>query len=475
MEFLSIIIDGADQSKHDLPHFKDSSKMSDEITKVKMHLYGALVHGRAAYAFTIPDHEKQGHNTTIQVLQHILEDLKRKDGKLPPVLKLQLDNTTEQNKGQFLYGYLAMLVEYGVFREIEVSFLPVGHTHEDIDQFFSRVSVYFRHHDVFSREEMTMAIRNAYTFKDTGQPPTVLHWDTVANVSDFLSEYTNNFAAGCMSYRHVRFFRSSSDQKVWLQVTSKMNSWGDALDPWRGLQEFTTHTVPFNTSYGVPNFDRSYDLLGHLPDAATRACKLNSKEQKKFRDNLHLLHNFFANFTRTHLVDIESMLDQATAPPAKWPWLRENVRFLFGTMPGQGAENSQQQQLQKGLPLPEVGKAYLCRSADKTEKFCLGIVKGHSPDGNVHMQYFTLPNNRADAYLSVYTAVLDTATRSECYPKEDPGVLQYPVTMAKIKKLSDGTVKSFNIHANDHEHCAYYAAVFKGGKDLECRSHERRI
>ena len=196
LEFLSIIIDGADQSKHDLPHFKDQSKMSDEMAKVKMHLYGALVHGRGAYAFTIPDHEKQGHNATIQ----------------------------------------AMLVEFGVFREVEVSFLPVGHTHEDIDQFFSRVSMYFRHHDVFSREEMSKAVRSAYTFKDTGQPPTVVHWDTIANVSEFLASYTNNFAAGCMSFRHVRFFRSSTDQKVWLQVTSKMNSWGDALDPWRGLQ-----------------------------------------------------------------------------------------------------------------------------------------------------------------------------------------------------------------------------------------------
>ena len=475
LEFLSIIIDGADQSKHDLPHFKDQSKMSDEMAKVKMHLYGALVHGRGAYAFTIPDHEKQGHNATIQVLQHILEDLKRKGGSLPPVLKLQLDNTTKQNKGQFLYGYLAMLVEFGVFREVEVSFLPVGHTHEDIDQFFSRVSMYFRHHDVFSREEMSKAVRSAYTFKDTGQPPTVVHWDTIANVSEFLASYTNNFAAGCMSFRHVRFFRSNTDQKVWLQVTSKMNSWGDALDPWRGLQQFTTHTVPFATSYGVPNFDRSYDLRGHLPDASTRPCKMTIKEQQKVRENLHSLHQFFENFTESHLVDIENMLNLAKAPPAKWPWSRENVVFLFGTKPGQGAANSQQQQLHQGLPLPEVGKAYLCRSADKSEQFCLGIVKGHTQDGNVHMQYFTLPHKRADAYQSVYKAVLDTATRSECYPEEEAGVLQYGVQMSKIKKLADGTVTSFNIHANEIPNCKYYAAVFRGGKDLECRSHERRV
>jgi hypothetical protein len=142
--FLSIIIDGADQSKHDMPHFKDTAHLIAEIRRIKMHLYGALVHGRGAYAFTIPDHEPQGHNTTIQVLHHILCDLK-KEGPLPKVLKLQVDNTTKQNKGQYLYGYLDLLVEYGVFESVEVSFLPVGHTHEDIDQFFSRISVWLRY------------------------------------------------------------------------------------------------------------------------------------------------------------------------------------------------------------------------------------------------------------------------------------------------------------------------------------------
>ena len=142
--YLSIIIDGADQSKHDMPHFKDMSHLTNEIHRIKMHLYGVLVHGRGAYAFTMTDHEAQGHNSTIQVLHYVLLDLIKK-GPLSRILKLQLDNTTKQNKGQYLFGYLNMLVEYGVFEAVEVSYLPVGHTHEDIDQFFSRISVWLRY------------------------------------------------------------------------------------------------------------------------------------------------------------------------------------------------------------------------------------------------------------------------------------------------------------------------------------------
>ena len=343
---LSIITDGADQSKYGFPHFKDKSHMSDEVPKIKMHLYGALVHGHGAYAFTMADHEKQGHNTTIQVLQEIFLDFKKKGKALPPVLKLQLDNTTKTNKGQFLYGYLAMLVEYGVFQEIEVSFLPVGHTHEDIDQFFSRIAVYLRHHDTFSRAQLSEAIKRAYIFADTGEPPTVVHWDTLANVSKYLKEYTNNFSKNCMSFRHARFFRSV-EQKVWLQVTTKMNSWGDPLDTWRGLENHTTHTLPFSTSYGVPNFYKAYSMKNVLPKAARREQSGQNTPAAiaKQKDQLTTLHRYFDSFTREHLDDLLSLLDLAAAAPTLWPWKQEDVELIFGKYPGQGAVQHVQAQV----------------------------------------------------------------------------------------------------------------------------------
>jgi hypothetical protein len=41
-----------------------------------------------------------------------------------------------------VFAYLKSLVDCGVFENIYVSFLPVGHTHCDIDQMFSRIAVY---------------------------------------------------------------------------------------------------------------------------------------------------------------------------------------------------------------------------------------------------------------------------------------------------------------------------------------------
>ena len=59
---------------------------------------------------------------------------------LPERLYLQLDNSAKDNKNQFLMAFLSMLIYGGVFKEIQVGFLLVGHTHEDIDAYFSHLS-----------------------------------------------------------------------------------------------------------------------------------------------------------------------------------------------------------------------------------------------------------------------------------------------------------------------------------------------
>ena len=51
---------------------------------------------------------------------------------LPRKLYLQLDNSAKDNKNKYLMAFLSLLTTRGVFKEIQVGFLLVGHTHEDI-------------------------------------------------------------------------------------------------------------------------------------------------------------------------------------------------------------------------------------------------------------------------------------------------------------------------------------------------------
>jgi hypothetical protein len=58
------------------------------------------------------------------------------------MLRVQLDNTTKENKNNYMLGYLAMLVQTAVFTVVELHFLPVGHTHNDLDGVFGRCVLY---------------------------------------------------------------------------------------------------------------------------------------------------------------------------------------------------------------------------------------------------------------------------------------------------------------------------------------------
>ena len=73
------------------------------------------------------------------------------DWSYPPSkeLYLQLDNSTKDNKKKYLMVFLSLLTARGVFKEIQVEFLLVGHTHEDIDAYFSHLSKALKSQNTF--------------------------------------------------------------------------------------------------------------------------------------------------------------------------------------------------------------------------------------------------------------------------------------------------------------------------------------
>ena len=68
---------------------------------------------------------------------------------LPPHLLLQLDNVASDNKNRYVFMFLSLLTALGVFITIEVGFLLVGHTHEDIDGTYGRMSSNLKSTDVY--------------------------------------------------------------------------------------------------------------------------------------------------------------------------------------------------------------------------------------------------------------------------------------------------------------------------------------
>ena len=52
---------------------------------------------------------------------------------LPPILNVQMDNATGDNKNRYVYAFWSLLVAKRIFHEVYVNFMIVGHTHDDMD------------------------------------------------------------------------------------------------------------------------------------------------------------------------------------------------------------------------------------------------------------------------------------------------------------------------------------------------------
>jgi hypothetical protein len=155
---MSVIMDACDQTNVDCPFFRDKPKFWDKADRLKTKMGAVLIHGSdaqlppelegayasssaALYFFPTDQRTTKGQNFWCTALTHALvhyRDHVRK-GPLPERLYLQADSASD-NKNYTVAAYLEWLVRAGVFKKVKISFLPVGHTHEDIDAAFGRLS-----------------------------------------------------------------------------------------------------------------------------------------------------------------------------------------------------------------------------------------------------------------------------------------------------------------------------------------------
>ncbi|CAM9195308.1 unnamed protein product, partial [Phaeothamnion confervicola] len=127
-----------DQNKTRTPYMGKAPCGWQHLT-ISQKLMGFIGHshgGNEVYIFRLFENTKHGTNMAIEVL--LLQFLATRES-LPRMLYLQVDGGSE-NRSQGFMQFLTLLVSWGIFDEIIHTRLPVGHTHEDIDQVFSRIS-----------------------------------------------------------------------------------------------------------------------------------------------------------------------------------------------------------------------------------------------------------------------------------------------------------------------------------------------
>lgn len=182
-EYMSLIIDGMDQAKTQVPRVRRETSSTKNLYGVPYVTIGVLDHGHEPTVYTFPSQFAKDSSLTCDLLSESIRrhfERERMPSKSPRgkkrVLYVQLDNAGSENKNYAVMGMFALLVHFGVFDKIKVSFLPVGHTHEDVDQMFSCIARALRKCSVIVPSELMDIMRGAYTPR-----PEVLDVDKVRN------------------------------------------------------------------------------------------------------------------------------------------------------------------------------------------------------------------------------------------------------------------------------------------------------
>ena len=115
------------------------------------------MHGLALYTYVWVDaYHKHGSNQVVTSIMKVLGDVQQHYDTFFPLLRIQADNCDRENQIKYVFGLCATLVGLGYFSEVQLSFLIVGHTHEDIDQRFSVISGVLKRQDIDSLKELRL-------------------------------------------------------------------------------------------------------------------------------------------------------------------------------------------------------------------------------------------------------------------------------------------------------------------------------
>ena len=244
---ISLVINGADAKLYELPHERQRTKDTATAMRIPLHLVGAHFHGMTQRIcnFIVTDRFAHDSNLTVEIIVRALafdqgwrdrggrtqEEAARDEASgraekpsLPRArrLYLQLDNCWRENKNRTVIAFLGHLVHCGAFDEIQLSFLPVGHTHCDIDQDFSTYARRLRHVSYSSIAELCRHIRAAN--KATVMCEVI---DAVARVRELLEAYPSIRDLHEHTLPHAfRFFRDERGRAALMTKTwSKDPDW----------------------------------------------------------------------------------------------------------------------------------------------------------------------------------------------------------------------------------------------------------
>jgi hypothetical protein len=124
-------------------------------------------------------------------------------------------------------GLLQLLVEKDIFVKIKLSFLPVGHTHDDVDQFFSKINAELLRRDIFTVNDLHTAVKQSFN-----PVPVCIHLEKMGMFVPWLLESMENQIEGTSKPHCFLFKRGPSGRAGHFYRQLMQTSKSTTVDCW---------------------------------------------------------------------------------------------------------------------------------------------------------------------------------------------------------------------------------------------------
>jgi hypothetical protein len=266
-EYVTIMHDKMDHAKIVSPVFSHKTKQLDGLMKLPVSITGMLAHGHGDvhYAHYGLDIFARDSNYTVGSFAKLLRDLERPpksssrrlfDGArsslmfqavltgaemceaalplvsktpclaipLPPILNVQMDNIAGDNKNWFVFCFWSLLVAKGIFRELYMNFMLVGHIHDDIDALFGRWNM------ALKKENFPTIPLLMKSFMEVESIPTIPHLiEEVPNFKGFIVGHIADGDEALEGHTKAQQFKFFVDSNGWPMMKYKIfytyNDW----------------------------------------------------------------------------------------------------------------------------------------------------------------------------------------------------------------------------------------------------------
>ncbi|CAE7328154.1 unnamed protein product [Symbiodinium necroappetens] len=142
---ITMIVDAIDQAKFSCPRSPIFGHSFEKYCRPRLHVWGLICHGWCAHVAVSDADTSKGASTLVDLVLFALERLRRRGARLQEFeLNIQLDNTASCNKNNTVMAMAATLASLQLVAVVRLTFLRVGHTHEDIDQWLGELAGFVR-------------------------------------------------------------------------------------------------------------------------------------------------------------------------------------------------------------------------------------------------------------------------------------------------------------------------------------------